>query len=307
MLRPILATLISLILIAPVAAQRCLDELHAGLDHDTLKQRATGQDAARLLARAVHLLEPALPQLEAANDLPVDEEHAAYTAARFLAERKLLPSGWHAGEIEPEVWQEMLARLAEWYELEPDTGRASELSVADAALELSELIGRVNAALQPVAFVASHPSDRERIGFWAVVRNDSVYPRMIIVRPPEPDQLTLHRGVEQVLGPLGTCAAAVDKYVYAPAETATRLFLAHNDSRMVVVESDAPAFDQLYYVPQGEETEHLAFEAEELEGADRYAAVFVGPPLGIAAGLRIIPQLRTNMGPREILAFLTMD
>ena len=282
-------------------AQRCLPELQAVLSAPS--ERASGRDAARLLERAVNELEPALPPLyEAPNELPLSFDDPDYATIKFLAERGLLPSEWQPDTLEAGVWVQMLSRLAGWYDRTPPLV-AAELTREDLVETLVGLIDAVAPGLEPVALVASDPNDPAKgdaVAFWAVARNISPYPRIIVMRPPASD-VSLAGGVEGVLGELATCAAPITRFVYAPVATAERLFLANNAARMVIVRTDPPFGTDLFYVPEGEETAYFDFTAPDLAAINQYAVLFVGPSIGLPALLRIIPQLRTNMGPRQII------
>ena len=280
-------------------AQRCLPELQAVLSAPS--ERASGRDAARLLERAVNELEPSLPPLfEAPSELlPFDD--ADYETVRFLAERGLLPPDWQPDTLEAGVWVQMLSRLAGWYDQTPPLV-AAELTNQDLAETLSGLIDEIAPGLEPVALVVSDPRDSinpDAVIFWAVARKVSPYPRMIVSRPPA--SVSLEGGVESVLGGLETCATPITRFVYAPLATAEKLFLANNAAQMVIVRTDPPSPQDLFYVPEGEETAYFDFTAPDLAGVRQYAVLFVGPSIGVPALLRIIPQLRTNMGPRQII------
>ena len=304
--RPILFCLLLITSFASFSsAQRCLPELQAALGDAAPGERASGRDAARLLEEAVNRLEPVLPPLYERGELPLPYDDSDYATVEFLAERGLLPADWRADTLEAGVWVQMLARLAGWYEATPPLV-ADELTREDLVRTLGELIEEVAPKLEPVALVASDPDDpinSDAVAFWAVVRNVSPYPRMLVSRPPASD-VSLAGGVEDVLGSLETCAAPITRFVYAPAATAERLFLANNAARMVIVRTDPPSDTDLFYVPEGEEAAYFSFTAPDLAGTSRYAVLFVGPSIGVPALLRIIPSLRTNMSPREIINFV---
>lgn len=292
--------LLALLLLSPTFAQRCLPELQAGLTQTELTEPATGRDAAVYLQRAVDLLEPVLPPLVAPGELPVSADDESYDAVRFLAERDLLPTAWEPNALTSETWTAMAAGVGAWY----------GLSAADAVApptkgqlvdDLAALIDQAAPQLDPVALLAFDPQAGS-VSFWAVIRNGGVYPRMIVRRPPE-EALDARRDPAEALARLGSCAYTLSNYVSAPADTAQRLFLANSDAQMVVAEA-APIFDGLIYVPEGEESDYLRFSSSATSDYERYAALFVGPSIGVPALLRIIPQLRTNMNPGEIIAFV---
>ncbi|MBS3967490.1 MAG: hypothetical protein KGZ60_09590 [Truepera sp.] len=286
-------------------AQRCLPELRGDTDLGSLSQPASGRDAARYLRRAVELLEPVLPQLASAA-APLSPEDPDYETVRLLAQHRLLPAEWQPEALPVTVWREMLGRLAAWYGVSIAPTFAVPPTRWQLLSELSLLIARVGPSLKPVALVASDEHNRQRVAFWALIRNDSVYPRLIVVRPPFDrlrETVSLQRGVAAVLPYLSTCANEVRRYIFAPAPIARRLFLANNEARMVIVELE-PSSLEPWYVPEGEELAYLTFEHAALDGYQRFAALFIGPGPSLPTVLRLLPQLRTNMGPREIIDFV---
>jgi hypothetical protein len=293
---------LALLLVGWGAAQRCLPELRGDTDSSALSQLASGRDAARYLRRAVELLEPVLPQLASAS-VALDPDDPDYEAVRLLAQHRLLPPEWQPEVLSVTVWREMLHRLAAWYGVTVTPTFAAAPTRWQLLSELSLLIARVGPRLKPVALVASDDQNSQQIAFWALIRNDSVYPRLIVVRPPD-ETVSLQRGVAAVLPYLSTCATAVRRYIFAPAPVARRLFLANNEARMVIVELEPSPPDPLRYVPVGEELAYLAFEHTALDGYQRFAALFIGPGPSLPIVLRLLPQLRTNMGPREIVDFV---
>ncbi len=286
---------------SPTFAQTCQTELQGELSGEALAAPASALQAAELFRRAVELLEPALPQLQTAESLPLAPGEEGYETVRYLAERGLLPLAWQPGALTIEVWEAMLRGLWSWYRAAP-LAPSSELTVSSLIDDLSLLIERVAPDLRPVALVASESAERERVAFWAVIRNRSVYPRLIVSRPLE--GVTLQAGVVSVLPLLSSCVQPLTNYVYAPAETARRLFLANNQAQMYLVASSPGEMQGVQLVPEGEEADYLAFRSSELDGLDAYAAVFDGPRASPAALLRLLPQVRTNMNPRELLQLL---
>lgn len=284
------------------AAQRCLAELRGDTDLSALSQLASGRDAARYLRRAVELLEPVLPQLASAA-VPLDPHDPDYETVRLLAQQRLLPAEWQPETLSVTVWREMLRRLAAWYGVTVTPTFAAPPTRWQIISELSLLIARVGPSLNPVALVASDEQNSQQVAFWALIRNDSVYPRLIVVRPPD-ETVSLQRGVAAVLPYLSTCATEVRGYIFAPAPVARRLFLANNEARMVIVELEPSSLEPLRYVPEGEELAYLTFERSSLDGYQRFAALFIGPGPSLPTVLRLLPQLRTNMGPREIIDFV---
>lgn len=296
--------LLVLLLLLPFGvAQRCLDELRAGLPNDALSETASGRDAVRMLKRAVDLLEPTLPPLNN-RTLPsaLAPDDSALDEALFLAERGLLPPDWQPDTIAPAVWRTMLERVSRWYEQPLTVNIAADetLSMGNLVADLSRLITAVTPGLEPLALIATDPDDRNTITFWAVIRNVSVYPRMIVVSPSDV-AVALNGDPERALPYLATCAVPLENYVTASADVARQLFLANNsDAEMVVAYSEPPALYN-YRVPAGEALAFLEFRTPLLSDIDRYAALFLGEGPGPLAVTRLIPRVRTNMGPGEIM------
>ena len=289
----------------PVFAQACIAELRADEEGTELQVLASGRDAVRYMARAVHLLEPVLPRFDVIDALPITDNDPAYEDARYLLERRLLPASWQADSIDLVTWQTMLTRLGRWYDLNPvaTTNDIGELTRRIMILTLADFIGSAQQQFNPVALIASSETNLNRIDFWAIIRNDGVYPRMIVVRPPT-SNINLQNGAADVLPTLSSCAAPLDNFIFAPADVARQLFLSTNQSRMIVA-SAAPENLQMD-VPNGQEIDFLVFNAPELDNIERYAALFPGPTLGIGAILGLIPRVRTNMSPGAIIAFLQL-
>ena len=300
MIRFLTVLLISLLL-STTFAQQCLSELQAGISQDELSDPATGRDAAEYLKRAVDLLEPVLPPLFTVSDIPLTPDDPDYGAVRFLAERGLLPGTWEADTLAPETWAEMVAGVADWYSLGAG-GIAAVLTKGQLLENLADLIGQAAPQLDPVALFA-FDSQGDGVTFWAIIRNGGVYPRMIVQRPPQ-EAIDARGDTAQALSLLGSCAYTLSNYVSAPADTAQRLFLANNDAQMVIAQADPSTAEGLIYVPSGEEAAYLSFTSPATGTYDQYAALFVGPSIGAMALLRIIPQLRTNMNPGEIIDFV---
>ncbi len=305
MTRLLTALLLSLLL-STTFAQQCLSELQADIPQNELSDPATGRDAALYLQRAVDLLEPVLPALFTIDDVPLEAEDADYEVVRFLAERGLLPATWEADSLSPETWTEMVSNVASWYNLSDNLGISEEVvavpTKGQLLQDLAMLIEQAAPRLGPVALLAFDPQGGG-VNFWAIIRNDGVYPRMIVQRPPE-EVVDARRDPSQALSLLGSCAYMLSNYVSAPADTAQRLFLSNSEAQMVIAQADPSAEEELIYVPEGEEAEYLRFANAATDEYAQYAALFVGPSIGVPALLRIIPQLRTNMNPREIIDFV---
>lgn len=299
-------TLVLLLFSGGASAQRCLAEMRAGFEAELFAQEATGRSAARLLRRATEILEPSLPPLQRVTSLPVERDDPDYETFSYLADRLLLLPFWQAETFSAEAWEVALTRLSSWFELPaPPNPALGDAPPTNGAL-LDALLGVIegsNGAPQPVALLASDLSDGSRVAFWATLRNHGIYPRMVVLRPPE-DALDLQNDLAGALARLSTCAVTLENYVYAPADTAERLFLATNESRMVIVGAVPPLELAIFEVPAGDETAYLSFRAHEVFNKERYTALFLGPGASVPTLLRLLPQLRTNMNPGEIIEFL---
>jgi len=284
------------------AAQVCRSELRSALANLEPARPATGVDAALILRRAVDLVEPALPALRGVGAVPIAEDHVGYPAVRFLQQRKLLPDGWSESELTAETWRAMLAAFLDWYGLTGPLPDAPE-SAIDLVDDMATVLGRVAETIRPAALLASDPEDGNKLKFWAIIWNWTVYPRLLVVRPDA--GADLGNDPRSILASLGNCAVQVDNFVTAPQETAKRLFLTHNDSRMYIV-SSLPERSGSWplEIAAGEELEAFDFSLAELGGVRVYAAVFDGPEVGFGTILGLMTRVRTNMSPMSFLSHL---
>jgi hypothetical protein len=284
------------------AAQVCRSELRSALVNLELSRPPTGVDAALVLRRAVDLVEPALPALRGGGAVPIAESHVGYSAVRFLYQRRLLPDGWNEAELSAETWRAMLGAFLDWYGL---TGPLPDApgTAGDVVDDMATVLGRVADTIRPAALLASDPEDGNRLKFWAIIWNWTVYPRLLVIRPD--DGVELGNDPRTVLPNLGNCAVSVSSFVTAPQETAKRLFLTHNDSRMYIVGS-LPERSGAWplEIAAGAELEAFDFSLAELGGVRVYAAVFDGPEVGIGTILGLMTRVRTNMSPMAFLSHL---
>lgn len=284
-------------------AQLCLSELENGLSGEELAQTATGLEAAQYLKQAVDLLEPALPQR---MTLPfwfsLDANSPEYGLASWLAERDLLAESWQADSLSPEAWQEMLSRFSSWYDL-PISVESGDLSRGGIIRALSAIISQVAPDLKPVALVAASSANRNQIAFWAVIRNDSVYPRLIVYRPAE-TPVDLSDGTRNVLPLLETCAMKLSNYIFAQEDVARNLFLSNHNGQMYIVAASPVLAQEVKEIARGSEADVLTFHASETDGLSNYAAVFAGNRVGPTTIARLLPRVRTNMNPKEVLDFV---
>ena len=284
------------------SAQQCSEELRAGYSANELAQPADGRRAATLLKRAVELLEPSLPPLQRVTDLPVSADDPDHALFSYLADRRLLSPFWSAGTFSFDAWSAALKELASWYELPVPTLSDRTPSGSDLLASLEPIFESAGAYLDPVAVFAFDPADPSRVAFWATLRN-GVYPRLIVVHPPT-EAVNVQEDVAGAMARLSDCAVSIKNYVYAPADTAERLFVTTNESRMVILAAEPPAPTEILETPSGDETAYLSFTAPEVADKKRYTALFLGPNVGFMTILRLIPQLRTNMSPQAILKFV---
>lgn len=286
---------------AVASAQVCEPELRAAVGDPNFDRPATGVDAAVLLHRAVQLVEPALPRMHLSATVPLDPGDPDYGAVLYLAERKLLPSSWQAEALDGETWAGMLDRFLAWYQLDASLADAPA-SVGDAVNDMATVLQRVSRTIKPAALLATDPTDQGRLSFWAIIWNWTVYPRLLVLRPDGELERSEPR---DALRAMSNCAVQLHHYVTAPEETAKRLFLTHNTSRMYLVASRPEREDAWpYEVPSGEELAAFGFELAELSGVQLYAAVFDGPQVGVGTMLGMLTRVRTNMAPTTLLGYL---
>lgn len=288
---------------AQAAAPSCEAHLAAGLGAASLELPADGRSAVRALRVAVERVEPALPTLAARGELPIGSEDPAYDDADYLARRDLLPAAWRPDALDAATWTTMLARFASWYELPPHPVDAP-VTRGDLVDDLTALLGRVGEAVRPLALIAWHPERGDALGFVALVWNWSVYPRLIVHRPPPGATLTSMGGLEGAAASLSNCAVRVESYLAAPVGVATDLYLGAPDARMVLVAAEPTVPTVPYWVPEGEEVAVFGFESGAVAELDAYAAAFAGAALGPVRLLQLLPRLRTNLGPRSALRYL---
>lgn len=284
------------------AKERCYDEVREELDPAVLAQQASGRSAAEVLKHVVELLEPSFPPLQRSVDLPVAADDPDRETFAYLADRQLLGTTWDPTTFSLDAWNAALAVVAGWYELPAPVLEDSAPRNTNLLESLAPILEGAGAALDPVAVFAFDPADPTKISFWATLRN-GIYPRLIVVHPPD-EPINVQEDVEGAMAELSDCVVTIGRYVYTNATSAQELFLATNESRMVVLAADPPASQELLEVPSGEETSYLTFSNREMTDKTRYTALFLGPSVGFGQLLGLLPQLRTNMSPQAILSFL---
>ncbi len=295
------AVTLVLLLVPSALAQTCRAELTAALPDALELTTPSGVAAAFLVKEAVELVEPALPVLQYDKPVPLDAADPAHNAVKYLVERKLLPASWQPGELDGRTWAAMLDSFLGWYRL-PASGVDAPTDLADMVTDLGGVLDRVSRAIRPAALLATDPADSSRTTFWAIIWNWTVYPRLLVVRP---DEGASSRPAD-VLAALSNCARHVTAYISAPEETAKRLFLSHNSSRMYVVAS-LPSKNGFwpYEVPAGEELDAFGFELPDLSSVKLYSAVFDGPEVGFGTLLGLFWRVRTNVAPTALMGYLS--
>ncbi|UCH26206.1 MAG: hypothetical protein JSV66_00740 [Trueperaceae bacterium] len=283
-------------------AQICQAELSDGLGQEELSAPVSGVDAAVHLRVAVELVEPALPRFVQARPLPISAGEPGHEAALFLAERRLLPPSWQPQDIDRQTWQQMINSFLHWYRIDP-LPLAEPNTVGDLIADLTLVLERVSKAIRPAAMIAADPRNENRISFLAIIWNWTVYPRLLVVNPP--DGLSLDGGMRPVMAAMGNCVLRLETFIYAPEQTAKSLFLTHNESRMIIA-SSAPDQSGVWplWVDEGEELNYFGFLHPDVADLEVYAAVFDGPEVGIPRMLSLFPRIRTNISPLGFLKHL---
>lgn len=290
------------VFLSATAQEPCYDEVREDLDPTMLVQEASGRSAAAVLKRVVELLEPSFPPLQRSVDLPIAADDPDRETFVYLADRRLLDTTWDPTTFSLDAWNGALAVVSSWYELPAPVLEDAAPRNTELLASLEPILEEAGAALDPVAVFAFDPADPTKISFWATLRN-GIYPRLIVVHPPEAP-INVQEDVEGAMAELSDCVVTISRYVYTNATSAQELFLATNESRMVVLAADPPASQELIEVPSGEETSYLTFTHPEVADTSRYTALFLGPSVGFGQLLGLLPQLRTNMSPQAILSFL---
>ena len=253
-----------------------------------------GVVAVELMAAAVRQAEPALrPWRDRAGPIPDGEPGAA--AARFLDGVGLLPRGWTPETHDVAAWQEMHDRFAGWYRATPATVGGGDRS--QLVNEMALTLGAVSQALRPLAVFATGSDDE--VTFFAVVWNWTPVPRLLLFAPPAGLALAEGRGdgrVEQVLASMSSCALRFQHYVYAREDLAIQMFGQQGESVFRVLGSE-PADAALPEVFDAERVlDVFRFCDPSLDGVYVLAGGVEGPSVGAGTTLRLLANLRTNMG-----------
>jgi hypothetical protein len=297
--------LVCLLALASAAwAQVCVDELRRALPG---ADATAGQTAAALLARAVQLIEPALPASRDGGG-PVEGAGAAADAVTYLHRRHLLPGGWTPEGHTPDRWAAMLARFAAGYRVAAPvaTGADRETMLDEAARALEA----VAAAVRPLPVFAVDA--QRRVTFFAVIWNWTPFPRLLLFRPPADLALggdartPSPQAAAPVLEALSGCALAFDRFVYADESAALRLFVAQGASTLRVLGSEPDAVGVPNEFGSQDVVSALTFRAPELEGVRVLSASIEGPSPGFGAVFGVLLQVRTNVGLEGALRSLAL-
>ncbi len=293
-MRRLLALLAFVALLPWAAGQVCVDELRRALPG---ADATPGQTAASLLARAVQLVEPALPPSRDGSG-PLEGAGAAAEAVTYLHQRRLLPGGWTPENHTPERWAAMLARFAAGYRVggPAATGADRETMLDEAARALEAVAD----AVRPLPVFAVDA--QRRVTFFAVIWNWTPFPRLLLFRPPEDLALAgdgrtpSEEAAAPVLAALGGCALAFDRFVYADESAALRLFVAQGESTLRVLGSEPHAAGVPDEFGSEDVVTALTFRAPELDGVRVLSASIEGPSPGFGAVFGVLLQVRTNVG-----------
>ena len=290
-------------------SQVCYEDLTKDLDPTTLSERATGHDAAVIIKRALEIIEPALPRLQAGiddsralNEVALD--HPDYELYRFVSDRFMLPNTWTPDEITRDPIHRMLKRLHGWYNLpaprEPSKWYTQEEMINDLITTFNHIIDA--GKNEGVAIVAAKDRSANELSFLAMVRLTGPYPRMLVYNPPQ-ETIDINTSLTNVFPYLENCLYDLDDYIYANASTAQGLFVTNNKSQMYILNTEPKVFEGAFAVPQGSEIDYFEYTAELLQGSERFVALFDGPTPNPFTIARLISKVRTNMTPTEAINF----
>ena len=194
---------------------------------------------------------------------------------------------------------EALVALANGYDRPLPAG----LGAADDPLD-SDAIGDWLAAaageVHTQAFLVTATREREAVRHAAVHWNSPLVPRLRVVRLPEDRVRPGNR--DDVLDLLGTCAVAVDEWVSAPEPVVATFLRDHLETFMLVTARDASGAAVERWVPPERMLDALRFEDPVTEDLSAFDAWFAGEGPGILAVTRLLPSLRSSLGPGDLLA-----
>jgi hypothetical protein len=283
-------------------AQVCTAELQQALPG---AGATPGQVAASLLARAVQLIEPALPAQRGGSG-PVEGAGPAADAVTYLHQRRLLPDGWTPDGHTPEAWGAMLARFVEPYREAPPPATGADtitmMREAGAALEV------VAGAVRPLPVFAVDGDGR--VTFFSVIWNWTPFPRLLVFRPSDGARLAEAAGstdaARPVLEAMGNCALRFEHFVYASEAVALQLFVAQGTSTVSMLGSEPPLDSLPRAFSADEVIEVITFRSPAMDGVDVASVSIEGPAPGIGAVLQVLLQVRTNVGVDAVMRSLAL-
>ncbi len=295
--------MVGLCALASVAfAQVCEPELRRALPGFGA---TPGQVAAALLARAVQLVEPALPASRGGSG-PIEGAGAAADAVTYLHRRYLLPSGWTPDGHTAEHWAAMLARFASPYRVAAPA--AGALDPDGMVLEAASALEAVAAAVRPLPVFAV--DDTGQITFFAVIWNWTPFPRLLVFRPRDGVRLAdapeSRDAARPVLDALSTCALDFDLYVYADEAVALRLFVAQGASTLRVLGVEPAASELPSSFGSDEVVDVITFRSPAMAGVEVASVAIDGPSPGVGDILFVLVRVRTNVGLDQALRSLAL-
>jgi len=284
------------------AAQVCTTELQRALPG---AGATPGQVAAALVARAVQLVEPALPASRGGSG-PVEGAGSAADAVTYLHRRRLLPDGWTPEGHTPEAWSAMLARFTAPYRLAAPT--ATGVDTAAMLAEVAHALERVAGAVRPLPVFAVDGDGR--VTFYAVIWNWTPYPRLLIFRPRDGVRLAdapeSRDAAPPVLAAMGNCALRFDLYVYAEEEVALRLFVAQGSSTLRLLGTEPTVAGLPAAFGTDDVVDVITFRSPAMDGLEVASVAIDGPSPGVGAILYVLVRVRTNVGLDTALRSLAL-
>lgn len=255
----------------------------------------TGYDFVAYFQRGLRLIEPSLPRLQRVDmkRFAAAPSEALLSAAKYVAERKLVPSNWSEQVISPEAWRRAVEELYAWYHV-PASPPPWPRTVAELETATAKVFETVGAALRPVLLIATDPDDPERISFWAYLWNWTPYPR-VIVFPPNPHVRTSKTNIEAMRA-VSNCLVTVEYYIVAEENVARSLFLGHYDSEVQIIQTEPASELAGLVVPAGKEIDVFLFQYPGMETLESVALTFSGPSAGVFDILGGISKVKTNIG-----------
>jgi hypothetical protein len=280
-------------------AQVCEMELRAAIAGVS----APGEVAARLLAAAAQLVEPAYPNA-GVGEPPLAGAGPATEAVRELHRRALLPPEWSVPNHDDDAWRSMLSGFAAPYRVEPGRviGGDAEAMLAEMVVTLT----RVSDSLRPLVIFTT--GEEGRVVLFQVSHNWSPAPRQLFFRPPPDLRLASDRNggdpALAVLAAMGNCALRLHYYLHAPAGQALEMLFSAPGTFLRIWASEPPLPDLPLRVPDERMTDALTFNWEPLAGVEVYSGAYDGPNVPPNRALAAILSVRRNVPLTEFIRAL---